>query len=503
MSVMESGHIDVLVDVGHETAKNNQPGVACSAYQSKAAFAQWLQGRRGFFSELLMRFIKLVSVITIISLFMVCAQEFYIVPSFVHTSMSLPIIATLYAILTLCFSRTYNSYLVGVYRISELVYSQGLTNLFSSGISYVFMCLLSLKILNPLPLITLLVLQTLWSLFWSYYANKIYIALYPPMKTAILYQSDEDLAKLHQIKYFTTKFNIQSYIRDLTESEELYQSIKGYTAIIMVGVPIELRNRVTEFGIKNNIRVYFAPQVGDIILSGAKHMEMFSIPIYRVRSASPTPEYALIKRGFDLFASLIGLLIASPIMLITALAIKLYDGGPVLYKQTRLTRNGREFKIWKFRSMRVDAEQDGIARMACEKDCRITPIGKTIRASRIDELPQLFNILIGQMSIVGPRPERPEIAAQYEKLIPAFPLRLQVKAGLTGCAQVYGRYNTEPLEKLQMDLMYINNMSILEDLRLIFATVKILFIKDSTQGVRSDQITAAQDISENHPKQVA
>ena len=149
-----------------------------------------------------------------------------------------------------------------------------------------------------------------------------------------------------------------------------------------------------------------------------------------------------------------------------------------------------ELLVIKFRSMRQDAEKDGVARLASAHDDRITPIGRIIRAIRFDELPQLFNILKGDMSIVGPRPERPEIAEQYRKELPAFDLRLQVKAGLTGYAQVYGRYNTEPQDKLKMDLMYINHASIAEDVKLIFATVRILLMKESTQGVEQGQTTA-------------
>ena len=171
-------------------------------------------------------------------------------------------------------------------------------------------------------------------------------------------------------------------------------------------------------------------------------------------------------------------------MLLTALAIKFYDGEPIIYTQVRLTQDGREFKIMKFRSMRIDAEKDGVARLSKgNNDNRITLIGKFIRMCRIDELPQLFNILLGDMSIVGPRPERPEIAERYYKKIPDFKLRLQVKAGLTGYAQVYGKYNTDPYEKLEFDLLYINNMSILTDLKLIFATFGILFSSESTSGV--------------------
>ena len=177
-------------------------------------------------------------------------------------------------------------------------------------------------------------------------------------------------------------------------------------------------------------------------------------------------------------------------MAVVAIVIHRYDGGPALYRQVRLTRDGETFEILKFRSMRVDAEKDGVARLAAEGDDRITPVGKIIRACRLDELPQLINILRGDMSIVGPRPERPEIAAQYEEEMPEFALRLQVKAGLTGFAQVYGKYNTKPYDKLEMDLLYIAQQSIWQDIKLIFVTVKVLFMKESTEGVSQGQVTA-------------
>ena len=162
-----------------------------------------------------------------------------------------------------------------------------------------------------------------------------------------------------------------------------------------------------------------------------------------------------------------------------------------MYKQERLGKNGKPFKVLKFRSMRVDAENDGVARLSTgDADDRITPVGRVIRKTRIDELPQLINILAGELTIVGPRPERPEIARYYEEEMPEFSLRLQAKAGLTGLAQVYGKYNTTPYDKLQMDLMYIAKPSLVEDLRIIFATVKILFMPESTEGVREGQTTA-------------
>ena len=180
--------------------------------------------------------------------------------------------------------------------------------------------------------------------------------------------------------------------------------------------------------------------------------------------------------------------------------IKLYDGGPVLYKQIRCTRDAKEFKILKFRSMRVDAEKDGVARLAAKNDSRITPVGKFIRAVRIDELPQLINILKGEMSFIGPRPERPEIIAQYMEEMPEFAFRMKVKAGLAGYAQVYGKYNTTPYDKLKLDLTYIENYTVWLDIRLMLLTLKILFKAESTEGVESTQITAIKSESDEDNK---
>ena len=234
------------------------------------------------------------------------------------------------------------------------------------------------------------------------------------------------------------------------------------------------------------------PKVSDVLVKGSDQLHLFDTPILLTREYSLKIEQRLIKRLIDLFCSIVLLIIASPFMLTTAIIIKLYDGGPVLYKQIRCTRDAREFYILKFRSMRVDAEKDGVARLASRNDSRITPIGKFIRAVRIDELPQLFNILKGDMSFVGPRPERPEIIAQYTEEMPEFTFRMKVKAGLAGYAQVYGKYNTTPYDKLKLDLTYIENYSVWLDLKLMLLTIKILFKPESTEGIDDNQTTAAK-----------
>ena len=242
------------------------------------------------------------------------------------------------------------------------------------------------------------------------------------------------------------------------------------------------------FCYENYIRVYIVPTVIDIISGSSEYLTLFDTPLLLLRNRGLSLEDCGIKRTLDLLISSIGLLLASPVMLIVSICIKIYDGGPVLYKQTRLTINGKEFQIYKFRSMIVDAEKDGVARLASRKDDRITPIGHVIRKLRLDELPQLINVWKGDMSIVGPRPERPEIEQEYEKLLPEFRYRLRVKAGLTGYAQILGKYNTTPQDKLLLDLMYIENWTILLDLKLIFMTLKVLFMPESTEGVHPGSI---------------
>ena len=413
-----------------------------------------------------------------------------------------------YTAAMLMLSRIYTVYKVGLFRIGKLVYSQTLANVICHCLSYVLTCILMLKIENPLPLLVALALQIIINIVWTFYANKVYFTLHKAKKTAVVYRSKADLDKLEELQSFDNRWHIEKRIpwpednsHDLPNDDNvtsinnkdihaLIKEIADYAVIFVVGVNATLRNGIVKYCIEQGKDCFFVPHTGDVIISGSEHVKSFSAPILRARRANPYPEYLFIKRSFDIVASLIAIIIASPFMLVTALAIKGYDKGPAFYKQVRLTKDGRKFSILKLRSMIVDAEKGG-ARLAGEHDDRITPVGRIIRAIRFDELPQLFNILKGDMSIVGPRPERPEIAEQYRKELPAFDLRLQVKAGLTGYAQVYGRYNTEPQDKLKMDLMYINHASMAEDIKLIFATVRVLFMRESTSGVAEGQRTAS------------
>ncbi len=399
-----------------------------------------------------------------------------------------------YAVILLFFNRTYNAHLLGYTRIRILVFSEFLSQLFSLGLIYFVVSIAWFSIKNPTYLLIALAAQMFFDVLWAYYSNEKYFKIYPPKKTILVYRNALDKKRFGSIKGKPSE-RLYKIVEEFQFDGRSFSAIKpklaGYEAVFVAGVDSRCRNGIAKYCKEENIPGFFLPHVGDVIMQEALHIQSFDSPVLYVTRTASKPEYRLVKRLFDFILSLIGIIILSPVFLITAIAIKLYDHGPVFYKQVRLTKDGKHFNILKFRSMKVDAEKDGVARLSSgDNDDRITPVGRIVRKCRLDELPQLINILKGDMSVVGPRPERPEIAEQYYKTLPDFKLRLQVKAGLTGYAQVYGKYNTDPYEKLEFDLLYINNMSVFTDLALIFATFGILFSGESTTGIDAGCVTA-------------
>lgn len=399
------------------------------------------------------------------------------------------VVVALYAVLYMISGRVYGGFWISLNRISESVYSQALAVMMTSGIMYVVTFLLERQLPDIWPVLAAFAVQLVLSGLWSMAAHVAYYILFPATKTIIVYDERQGMEKLIQDYGFEKKFTV---IKTLTVENCIanIDLLHNAQTVFVSGVHSHERNIILKYCVEHGIMMYLVPRIGDVLMSGAQQMHMFHLPMLRVGRYNPSPWHTIAKRTFDVVSAGALFLVISPLMLITAIAIKT-DGGPVFYKQRRLTQDGKEFDVLKFRSMRVDAEKDGVARLSTgDKDDRITKVGHFIRKVRIDELPQLLNIIGGSMSVVGPRPERPEIASQYVKEMPEFSLRLQAKVGLTGYAQVYGKYNTTPYDKLQMDLMYISNSSFWEDLRIIFATIKILFVPESTEGVAEGQKTA-------------
>ncbi len=265
--------------------------------------------------------------------------------------------------------------------------------------------------------------------------------------------------------------------------DRVFEMIPQYEGVVICDICAKSRNDILKYCYARNIRTYISPKISDIIIRSCESQHMFDTPMLMARNEGITIENKFVKRLMDIVISGILLIVTSPVMLLVAIAIKLEDHGSVFYKQERLTINRKHFYIYKFRSMKEDAEQDGKERLSQKDDDRITKVGHFIRATRLDELPQFINILIGDMSLVGPRPERPTIAAKYEEVIPEFAYRLKVKAGLTGYAQVYGKYNTTAYDKLKLDLMYIHIYRISLDVEILMKTIQVIFTSDAAEGV--------------------
>ncbi len=401
-----------------------------------------------------------------------------------------------YFIILYFLSNMYGGFRIGFLKNSEVVFSQAFATLAANVIIYVELSIMakSFFILNMFFVMT--VCQILIAIIWTSIAQWVYRSVFPPRKLLLIH-GDRDINGIlgkfagRKDKYDVVKCMHVSRGMEVI-GKEILTGLDGheYDGVILWEVSTKERNAILKHCYANSIRVYTMPKITDVILLGAEELHLFDTPILLTREYSLTLEQRFVKRLIDIVCSGILVIITSPIMLVTAIVIKAYDGGPVLYRQVRCTQDRREFEIMKFRSMRTDAEKDGVARLAQKNDSRITPIGKFIRKVRIDELPQLINILRGDMSFIGPRPERPQIIDQYMEIMPEFAYRMKVKAGLAGYAQVYGKYNTAPYDKLKLDLTYIENYSLWLDIQLMLLTLKILFWPDSTEGVEGEQITA-------------
>ena len=345
-----------------------------------------------------------------------------------------------------------------------------------------------------------------WSFTWRYFllwcvqsvviglltsvAIDIYRKKFPPLQLLEIYGDYEDTF-WQEVDAVPFKYHIKNRVH---YSEGPFgPMLSDYDAVLINNVPARPRNDILKLCFARNKRLYFVPKISDIITRSADSLKLFDTPLFLCRNRGMNNLQWITKRVMDIVLSGAALIVLSPVFAVTALAIKLNDGGPVFYKQERATKGGKPFMILKFRSMIVDAEKDGRTHPAGENDDRITKVGHIIRPLRIDELPQLINILKGDMSIVGPRPERVEHVQIFTEMIPEFPMRNKAKGGLTGYAQVYGKYNTSPLNKLKMDLIYITNYSLVLDLQIILETLKILLRKESTEGFSETAAAALHD----------
>lgn len=399
--------------------------------------------------------------------------------SFIINSLILP---GAYTVILTLILRAAKAYFFSSKKIINLLSSQYLSLFSTNFIFYILHCLMTESIVNPLPIILTFLCGIVIATLISVVIKKIVNIKTPVRNTVLLYGRDSAVALKIKLDNQKNKLRVSKIVPESVGFEKMTDIIKNFDAVIINDLSAAARNEVLKFCYKNRIPVYIAPKITDIIARSAQEIHGVDTPLLLIDKFGLSSTEKFFKRAMDICLSLAALIGTSPILLLIALFIKIEDGGPVFYKQKRATLGEKEFDILKFRSMIVDAEKEGFSIPATGLDPRITKVGRIIRPLRLDELPQIINILKGDMSIVGPRPERLEHVIKYSEDIPEFVFRLNVKGGLTGYAQIYGKYNTTAYDKLRLDLIYIQNYSLLMDIKLIFLTVPVLFSKESTEG---------------------
>ncbi|SEK44129.1 exopolysaccharide biosynthesis polyprenyl glycosylphosphotransferase [Pseudobutyrivibrio ruminis] len=401
----------------------------------------------------------------------------------------------IYFILMLVIIHLCEGFKYGILKIADVLFSQWIAIFIVNAVTYLQLCLMANIMIPVNPMLLLTVGDFLLSGISVYIFFAIYERHSKASKLLMVYGNKESVGLKLKMDTRADSYNIKNIVSIDEGIDKICQMLADYDGIVISDVSAEQRNDLLKYCYMHEIETYITPKISDVIISGGEGIHQFDTPLVMINTTGLTPEQEIVKRFFDVILCVIAAVVLSPLMLIVALAIKLEDHGPVFYKQARVTKDGKVFDILKFRSMVEDAEQ----RPATDDDDRITKVGHVIRATRIDELPQIFNIIKGDMSIVGPRPERTEHVEKYTAAIPEFEFRNKVKGGLTGYAQIYGKYNTSAYDKIKLDLMYIENYSFLLDLKLILMTIRIVFKKESTEGF--DKVVSADDILADLEKQ--
>lgn len=402
------------------------------------------------------------------------------------------VLCGIYALLVMVLFFAMDGYKFGYLRNGDVFVSQVLSLFIANFITYWQLCLIANGVISPAPMLMLMLYGVVVVLVCTLTYSAVYHRMYVPKDMVMILGRDEAVTLKFKMETRPDKYRIVKLISVDEGLESICQQIINYDAVIINDVPAQIRNDILKFCYRNKIRTYLTPKVTDIVVRGAESINLFDTPLLLIKGTGLTSVQCFIKRIMDLVICLVAMIPATPIMLLVALAIKLEDGGPVFYKQARMSLDGKVFDILKFRSMIVDAEKEGKSIPATGKDPRITKVGRFTRATRIDELPQLLNIIKGDMSIVGPRPERVEHMIKYGKDVPEFDFRTKVKGGLTGYAQIYGKYNTSAYDKLRLDMMYIENYSLMLDIKLILLTLRIMLSKESTEGFEQTEILEQQ-----------
>lgn len=397
-----------------------------------------------------------------------------------------------YGVLFLVLAKLFGGFKISVARKTDMIFSYIATVVITNLVMYFVTVGLTLEY-NHVPLFCMLVIIELaMVIIWIFAITAINNSIYPPHNMLLIHGDYQQKDVILTMNRKSNRYNIARSVNINEGKEKIIPLIELYDSVVISDVPAQERNDVLKYCYDHSKRIYMLPKVTDIIIRSADEIHIFDTPVLLARNYGLNFSQKVLKRTLDIIVSSIGIIILAIPMCIIAVIIKLDDHGPVFFKQKRVTRDGKLFDIIKFRSMSENAEEHG-ARLAKKDDDRITKSGKVLRRTHLDEIPQLFNVFKGEMSMVGPRPERPEIMEKYMDSIEEFKYRLKVKGGITGYAQVYGKYNTTPYNKLRLDLTYIQNYTIFLDIKVLVLTFKIVFRKETSEGVDADQDTALKN----------
>ena len=368
----------------------------------------------------------------------------------------------LHALMIYVFLKVNGSMKLGQVRIRKMLSSQFIAITCVNVITYLQLCMIARWsfLLHVEPMVYLTLADFAVAFVWILIANMIYRKLYPPKRMLVIYGSRKPERLIAKLKTRKDKYTICETVSAECGWDAVIEKVNQYNTVLICDVVSPMRDELMKHCFNESIICYIMPDISDIMMMGAEKIQISDTTMLMLRNQGLSAGQRCIKRIFDIVVGVLAVIIASPVMLVIAIAIKAYDGGPVFFTQSRLTRDGQVFKIYKFRSMRVQKEDDKNC-ITRKNDDRITPVGHIIRKLHLDELPQILNIIKGDMSFVGPRPEWTATTEQYAQNLPEFLLRLKVKAGLTGYAQIYGKYNTTPYDKLMLDLTYIEKYSFL------------------------------------------
>ena len=387
------------------------------------------------------------------------------------------------------FIKIYGGYDIGKRKSKPIIISLSLAAVMTDLVAYIMLCVMNTNDANnatftleqPWLLLVVFAIQILVIELAVYGGNWVYFKIYDPEKCLIVTSSQRALTEISRsVRKYRLQFKI---CRNMDyRNENLREVIPKYDTIFIYDVPMSERTQIIEFCYQNMKNVYINPTMADVVELNSTHIMLDDVSFLRLSSLGLNAEQKFVKRVFDIVISFLALVLTLPFTLIAAIAIKVEDGGPVFFKQNRATRGGKIFSVYKLRTMKENVDNY----LTVVDDDRITKVGRVLRRFRIDEIPQFINVIKGDMSIVGPRPEMLANIFNYTNDLPEFEYRLRVKAGITGYAQITGKYNTSPRDKLVLDLMYIEDYSFWMDVKLLFQTLIVIFKKDSTEGFSNE-----------------